>query len=204
MKIVGIPFELTTKHPESWSFDESTSTLNALALPHSDFYINPAGGESIDAESLSNATTLLGTPPSGDFQFISRINVGFKSLFDAGVLMIWIDETHWVKFCFEFSPAKKPMVVSVLTSGLSDDSNAFTVDGEEIWYRIARQGHVYALHSSFDGIAWELIRVFSLGLDTSHHLLGFEAQSPTGDGCAISFDQIQFKSERLIDFRDGS
>jgi regulation of enolase protein 1 (concanavalin A-like superfamily) len=118
--------------------------------------------------------------------------------------MIWINETHWVKFCFEFSPAKKPMVVSVVTSGLSDDSNAFTVDGEEIWYRIARQGHVYALHSSFDGITWELIRVFSLGLDTAHHLLGFEAQSPTGDGCSISFDQIQFKSERLVDFRDGS
>jgi hypothetical protein len=32
----------------------------------------------------------------------------------------------------------------------------------------------------------------------------FEAQSPTGDGCAVTFDQIAFSLERLAELRDGS
>ena len=35
-------------------------------------------------------------------------------------------------------------------------------------------------------------------------MIGFEAQSPTGDGCVVTFDRIRFSSKRLGDLRDGS
>jgi len=48
------------------------------------------------------------------------------------------------------------------------------------------------------------VRVFSLGRDVVDHQIGFEAQSPTGDGCTVTFDDIRFTQHRLADLRDGS
>ncbi len=49
-----------------------------------------------------------------------------------------------------------------------------------------------------------MIRVFLLDDETSRHRIGFEGQSPTGDGCSVTFDEIRFRPERLADLRDGS
>ena len=124
--------------------------------------------------------------------------------YDAGVVLVWIDARHWAKFCFELSPAAEPMVVSVVTRDVSDDANAFIVDDRSVWLRVARIDHVYAFHASTDGRAWRLIRVFTLGEALDGHTIGFEAQSPTGEGCVVTFDHIRFTSERLGDLRDGS
>jgi regulation of enolase protein 1 (concanavalin A-like superfamily) len=153
---------------------------------------------------MLNAATLLGVPPAGDFQFSARVSVDFRSHYDAGVLLLWIDEQHWGKFCFEFSPAAKPMVVSVVTRGVSDDANAFTVAERSVWLRVSRVDQVYAYHASTDGETWDLVRVFSLGEALGEHRPGFEAQSPTGDGCTVTFDDIRFTRQRLADLRNGS
>jgi regulation of enolase protein 1 (concanavalin A-like superfamily) len=94
-----------------------------------------------------NAATLLGDVTEGDFQLSARVTAGFASTFDAGVLLLWLDERRWAKLCFEFSPAGEP---------------------------------------------------------TSRDKIGFEGQSPTGDGCSVTFDEIRFLPERLADLRDGS
>lgn len=204
MQIEKLPFELETTGQANSEYNASQKELEVFALAHTDIYINPAGANSGDAESLMNAGTLLGTPPAGDFQFSAKITVDFKSQFDAGVLMIWVDESHWVKFCFEYSPDAAPMVVSVVTIDYSDDANSFTVDSNSIWYRISRRDNVYALHAALDGELWELIRVFTLGSPLQGHKIGFAAQSPTGDGCSIRFNEINFSQARLLELRDGS
>jgi regulation of enolase protein 1 (concanavalin A-like superfamily) len=97
------------------------------------------------------------------------------------------------------------MVVSVVTRNVSDDANAFVVPEPSIWLRISRLGHVYAFHASTDANLWRLIRVFTFDDDrVGDHQIGFEAQSPTGDGCTVTFDEICFSSDRLSDLRDGS
>jgi regulation of enolase protein 1 (concanavalin A-like superfamily) len=130
--------------------------------------------------------------------------VGFAATFDAGVLLLWLDERHWGKLCFEFSPAGEPMIVSVVCRGVADDANAFTVPGRSAWLRVSRVGRAYAYHASLDGEAWQMIRFFSLSDDMSGDRIGFEGQSPTGEGCAVTFDQIRFVPGRLADLRDGS
>jgi regulation of enolase protein 1 (concanavalin A-like superfamily) len=130
--------------------------------------------------------------------------VGFASTFDAGVLLLWLDERRWAKLCFEFSPAGEPMIVSVVCRGVSDDANAFVVPGRSVWLRVSRIDRAYAYHASLDGKAWQMIRVFILGDHTSGDKIGFEGQSPTGDGCAVTFDEIRFRPERLAGLRDAS
>jgi Protein of unknown function (DUF1349) len=69
---------------------------------------------------------------------------------------------------------------------------------------VSRVGLAHAHHASLDGKAWRMIRVFVLSDQTSRDRIGFEGQSPTGDGCGVTFDAIRFLPERLADPRDGS
>jgi regulation of enolase protein 1 (concanavalin A-like superfamily) len=203
-KLPALPFAVTASPPEVWRRDDTADAVVADAPAHTDFYINPGGPDSADAETILNAPSLLGSPPSGDFQLTARVSVDFRSQYDAGVLLLWADEKHWAKFCFEFSPASSPMVVSVVTREVSDDANAFTVDSNTVWLRLSRIDRAYAFHASTDGTTWQLIRFFHLGDDTGSHQIGFEGQSPTGEGCTVTFDRITFTTQRLAELRDGS
>jgi regulation of enolase protein 1 (concanavalin A-like superfamily) len=204
LDVPELPFPLHPSQPGVWRRDEPAGAVLAAAPAHTDLYLNPAGAESGDAESMLNAATLLGDPPAGDFQLSARVTVDFRTPYDAGVLLLWIDEQHWAKFCFEYSPAAEPMVVSVVTREVSDDANAFVVPERSVWLRVSRLGRVYAFHASVDGKTWTLVRVFSLGDAVTGHRIGFEAQSPTGDGCTVTFDDIRFTRQRLEELRDGS
>jgi uncharacterized protein len=204
LNVPGIRFPFSSSLNGAWKFDEQAGAVIATAAARTDIFIDPGASSPLDAESMLNAPTLLGVPPEGDFQFSARVTVNFESTFDAGVLLLWIDDRHWGKLCFEFSPAHEPMIVSVVTRGVSDDANAFVVSGRTVWLRVSRIDHAYAYHASTDGKRWRMIRFFRIGESSAGDKVGFEAQSPTGDGCAVTFDDIRFLPERLDDLRDGS
>jgi regulation of enolase protein 1 (concanavalin A-like superfamily) len=174
------------------------SAHRITAGPSTDLFIDPDTGE----RNL-NAPRLL-VPVRGSFQFSARVRAQFAATFDAGVLLVWIDEETWGKLCFERSPQGDPMVVSVVTRGVSDDANGFTVDGDTVWLRISHNGTTYAFHASTDGTRWQLIRHFRLSTTPSEMLIGFEAQSPTGVGCSADFDQVRFIPTALAELRDGT
>jgi uncharacterized protein len=204
LNVPGVPFPLAPSPAEAWRIDEPTGTVTATAAPHTDIFIDPGGPATLNAESMLNAAWLLGVPPAGDFQLSTRVTVDFAATYDAGVLLLWGDERRWGKLCFEFSPAGEPMIVSVVTRGVSDDANAFVVPGRTVWLRMSRVDHAYAYHASTDGKTWRMIRFFSIGDAPAGDHIGFEVQSPTGDGCAVTFEDIRFAPDRLTDLRDGS
>lgn len=210
LDVPELPGPVTASPDGAWSRDPATGVVTGEALPHSDLYVNPGGEGAGDAESLLNAATLLATPPAGDFRLVARVAAEHRSLFDAGVLLLWDDETHWAKLCLERSPAGAPMVVSVVTRGTSDDANAFVLDAAQVWLRISRVDGVYAFHAAAIGaesapdLTWQLVRVFSLGTDLAGHRVGLEVQSPTGDGCTVTFADVVVDEVRLADLRDGS
>ena len=203
-KIPEIPFELFSEQLDAWHYKPERGTLAARALPKSDFYRNPAGNYEDDANASLNALALTGVPVDPDFQFSSKIKVNFESDYDAGVLSIWSDSKTWAKFCFEYSPDKEFMVVSVVTQGASDDVNSFTVPDKHVWLRASRSGHLYAFHASTDGKIWKLIRAFTLGKDVSNHRIGFLVQAPVGEGCDVEFSEIKYLAQTLNALRDGS
>ena len=178
-------------------YEADDQALRIEAGPKTDIFIDPAG----DGTYL-NAPRLLGAPPAGDFQFSARVSVDFAADFDAGALLLWADEQRWAKLCFEYSPQGEPMIVSVVNRRSSDDANAFVVDGRTVWLRISRLGRAFAFHASTDGELWSFVRHFDLG--TEAMLIGFAAQSPVGEGCTATFDEIAFRTQRLPDLRDGS
>lgn len=173
---------------------DGSITLTAGA--RTDWFVDPGTGESkLDAEVHLE-------PVSGDFMLRARVAVDFAATFDAGVLAVWHDERTWAKLCFEYSPEGEPMVVSVVTRGVSDDANAAVVRENAVWLRIARIGAAFAFHYSTDGAWWHLVRHFALGGEGELQA-GILAQSPTGDGCTARFSAIALSDETLADIRSG-
>jgi regulation of enolase protein 1 (concanavalin A-like superfamily) len=180
--------------PVSWSHTGGTGLI-AVAGPRTDLFVDPGG-----STQTLNAPRLLGMP-TGDFTLTARVAVDFAADFDAGVLLLHADDRTWAKLCFEYSPQGEPMVVSVVTRGVSDDANAFVVDGREVWLRIARIGAAYVFHASTDGKFWQFVRHFALPGEPA---VGFVVQSPTGEGCTATFADVHFAAERLADLRGGA
>ena len=199
--VSGIPFSLSAS--QEWPWRIAADGLRVTAKEHSDLFADPSGDGQTAAESQMNAVTLLGDAPAGDFTFSARVRVGFGATFDAGVLLVWVDDRHWAKLCFELSPDREAMVVSVVTRAVSDDANGFVVTGEDVRLRVSRTGSVLAFHASTDGERWVFVRAFSLpGAEVAR--IGFEAQSPMGEGCEVEFTEIAFERRTLADLRDGS
>ena len=94
------------------------------------------------------------------------------------------------------------MVVSVVTRGESDDCNSMPVEGGAAWLRVSRLARAFAFHRSTDGEHWDMVRYFGLGNPESVEV-GFLAQSPTGDGCTATFEDVAFSREELADVRSG-
>jgi regulation of enolase protein 1 (concanavalin A-like superfamily) len=171
--------------------------ITIAAGPRTDLFVDPAGGSPV-----LNAPRLLGAT-GGDFLLSAHVRAELRATFDAGALMLHAGERTWAKLALERSPQGEAMIVSVVTRGVSDDANGPIVAGDGIWLRVARIGASCALHSSPDGQRWDLVRHFAL--DAGNGLAaGFLAQSPTGEGCTATFDDVRFETRTLVDLRDGS
>ena len=110
---------------------------------------------------------------------------------------------HRCKLCFEFSPEKRPTVVSVVTRGLSDDANGPVIKGTSVHLRVSKSGPLIAFHY-LDGSRWTLHRIFCLREPLAPMSVGFLAQAPTGPTCAAAFSGIEFSATSLRNPRDGS
>ena len=195
VQLNSLPMPFTwLRTPAVWNLEDG---LTIDAPPTSDWFIDPGG-----AVSVTNAPALLGRPPDDDFTLLARVHLDATATFDAGVLFVYADDTTWAKLCLERSPDGRMMIVSVVTRGTSDDCNSHTVDGNIAWLRASRFSSAFAFHASRDGKRWELVRHF--GLPTSDVQIGFEVQSPTGDGCRAIFADVAYANRQLTELRDGT
>jgi regulation of enolase protein 1 (concanavalin A-like superfamily) len=198
VRIRSVPLPLRwLERPRAWESGEDSLTISAG--PRCDLFVDPAGSTSAGPER----PPMLVCEPSGDFALSARVRVDFASTYDAGVLVVFRDDSCWAKLCFERSSQGEPTVVSVVNRRVSDDCNHFTVAGPEIWLRVARGGDCFAFHASTDGVLWQLVRYFAFD-DSAGMSVGFEAQSPTGEGCRASFDEIRYDAGRQTDLRSGA
>ncbi|MDX2937038.1 DUF1349 domain-containing protein [Streptomyces ipomoeae] len=199
--MTALPFELTARGPAGARWTTDGTTLEVVSAAKSDLFIDPTAAP---GEASADLTRLTGEV-TGPFQLIARVTVDFQDRFDAGVLVVWVDGTTWLKLCFEFSPAGRASVVSVVTRGVSDDANSWDVPGNTVYLRVSRMRHAFALHSSADGRTWQLVRVCSIGVPIDCPVeVGFLAQSPNGAGCRAVFEDVTFTTHELSDTRDGS
>lgn len=197
MELAPLPMALEWQvAPRDWAVGPD-GALRIVAGARTDLFADPAGGL-----ATLGAPRIVG-PVQGDFQLSARVRADLKATFDAGALVLHAADDTWVKLALERSLQGEAMIVSVVTRGLSDDANGRVVTDGSVWLRVARIGTACALHASGDGARWEFVRHFAL--DAPGGLAaGFLAQSPTGEGCTATFDDLRFVAEPLADLRDGS
>lgn len=201
IKLPGVPFSLVSEGRPSGHEPRPFSTgVELRAAPRADLFLDPGGFDvAPDAERFVASV-------SGDFQLSARVGVDFRSTFDSGVLIGYVDGSMWFKICAELDPDGVPRVVSVVTrDGASDDSNGAPLSEAGSYLRIARLGRAFALHASQTGESWGLVRYFALDVPEGRPIkIGLLAQSPTGEGTAARFEDVYYSTDRLHDVRDGS
>jgi regulation of enolase protein 1 (concanavalin A-like superfamily) len=188
-------FELAWTNPTA-SRQIDGDALHITAPAMTDLFTDPAGAV-VKADSQRAVFT-----PDPQCTLAAHVTVDFKATYDAGVLLFYADAEHWAKLCFELSPQGEPMIVSVVTNGASDDCNSVPLARHDIYLRITRLGRALAFHYSEDGQYWRLVRHFALR-NTDNLRIGFSSQSPTGAGCHVVFDQIQYRAAAIKDIRSG-
>ncbi|MEO1055756.1 MAG: DUF1349 domain-containing protein [Actinomycetota bacterium] len=186
-----------------WLGDEGLVTVSGDQLtmragPNSDWFNDPDSGTRLSSAPVFCAAV------TEDCQLSANVAVAFASAFDAGVLFVHQTDDDYAKLCFEQAPGGEHMVVSVVTRGVSDDANGPRIDGDTVRLRVSRFRDVIAFHWSTDATTWNLLRYFQLRDPSAQTVLGFLAQSPTGQGCTATFSDISYTSATPADIRDGS
>jgi hypothetical protein len=193
----SLPGRLSWRNrPREWQLDEN-GWLSITAAAKTDLFNDPAG-----SARIANSPCAFFTPPDPEFLLSARVSVEFASTFDAGVLQLRGSDESWAKLCFEFSPQREAMAVSVVTRGLSDDCNSALIEGGAVNLRIAHTPVTTSFHYSLDGGFWHLVRYFTLGRLAAPQA-GFSSQSPTGGGCRAVFSEISYRAGALKDIRGG-
>jgi regulation of enolase protein 1 (concanavalin A-like superfamily) len=131
--------------PLDWSYSPEKG-LSITAGAHTDRFIDPVG-----TYTKENAPCALFSPTDPDFLLSAKVSVAFGATYDAGALQISVADDLWAKLYFEYSPQRRPMVVSVVTRGVSDYCNSVEVEQPEIHLRVARTPQTLAFHYSHDG-----------------------------------------------------
>ena len=185
------------KKPKNWNF-ENEKNLKIEAVKKTDLFNDP--NRTI---KRNNSTKLLFNTEEDNFIFQAKVSVDFTNTFDAGVLMLYNDKKYWAKLCFEFSPEKRPTIVSVVNNKLSDDCNSTIIEGNEVYLRISKINNTFVFHYSMDKKYWHMIRYFTLN-KIEKLKTGFSVQSPVGNGCKASFSEFEFIVKKLNNIRNGS
>ncbi len=198
LTLKAIPYPIfSSNNPLNYEIT-SDSSLRLSAPAHTDLFISPDGGFKV------NSAPRLLFEPDSDFIFTSKIQLDFLSKWDAGVLLVYVDSTHFAKFCFEKDYTGQPRVVSVVCNETCDDCNGMPINDNYVYYRIigSKNGKAFTFYYSADAINWFLIRSFKL--DKIDKLrLGFCAQSPAGERCSVEFSKIKFENKKPEDFWKG-
>ena len=168
-----------------------------------DFFCNsgPIGEEGITPESLTNAPFYY-TEVSGDFVMRVKVSHDFKDTYDAASIMVLKNSTVWAKACLELTDFDTHAVVSVVTNQTSDDANGCNIDGNEVWFQLARSGNSFAFHYSLDGKRYDMMRFFSLPVDDIVKV-GLMAQSPIGKGGERIYQNYTLELRSVKNIRSG-
>ncbi|MDN3655304.1 DUF1349 domain-containing protein [Ferruginibacter paludis] len=191
IRIKSIPYPLKWENePKKYSTDKNGIIITASEK--TDMFRDPNVAYNTD-----NAPKLLFTADS-NFVITASIEHNFSNKWDGGAIVLKQDSLNWVKFCFERDYTGARRVVSVVTKSISDDCNSVEINGNKVFYKVAKAGNVITLYYSISGTKWFLVRHFQF--DTTKPLqVGFLAQSPVGKNCKVKFQNITYTIKKIKD-----
>jgi uncharacterized protein len=195
-EIDGIPGTLSWHNQPAAYHVEGRSALTISSGPKTDWFVDPFD------ETMAPSAPILSFVPGDTFVFSAKVQVVFRTKWDAGALMLWADDHHWAKLSFELSPEGRPTMVTVVTSGVSDDCNSVPLPGDSVYLQIARTKSTYVFYYSTHGTSWNILRTFRL--ETQDKVsVGFESQSPAGTGSRAVFSEIRYSPKKIANIYTG-
>jgi regulation of enolase protein 1 (concanavalin A-like superfamily) len=196
LSLKGLPGELTWRNTPVASYIEDGDKLSISSGKKTDWFVDPFDG------TVAKTAPILWFIPAGDYVLSTKAEVEFHTKWDAGALMLWGDDHHWAKLSFEMSPEGQPTMVTVVTRGVSDDCNSIPISGNAVYLQIAKSGIAYVFYASTNGRDWKILRTFSM--DTRSPLsVGFESQSPAGEGSKAVFSEINYAAKKIANVYSG-
>ncbi|MFB9991750.1 DUF1349 domain-containing protein [Deinococcus oregonensis] len=146
----------------------------------------------------SNGHALLQTAPS-EFTACVRVCGDYLQLYDQAGLMVWADETHWLKAGVEYvgqGGNQRQQWSAVLTRDFSDWSVMPAGAHAAVWFRVIRRADTLIVHARPDSresapapTAWTLLRLAYFP-PTLPVRVGVMACSPQRAGFQATFDQF--------------
>jgi hypothetical protein len=191
IRLKGIPYGLYWENKPQ-NFRISKDSLIVDSGPKTDMFRDPNVTYNTD-----NAPKLL-FRPDDNFVLTANIHHRFANKWDGGALVLKSDSLQWIKFCFEKDYTGARRAVSVATNHISDDANHIAFTGNQAWFKIAKADNVITLYTSADGKKWLLVRHLQFN-PTQPPMVGFLAQSPTGENCKVVFSKLQYRAVKIKD-----
>jgi hypothetical protein len=157
-----------------------------------------------DGKLSSNTAPVLLTEVDNKkpFTLTARITPTFVETYDAGALYIWVKDDLWLKMAMEMDERHLTRMVTVRTTGTSDDNNHDVVTAKTVYMKISSDTQTVGFYYSLDGNSWQLIRLFKNDYP-DRIWLGISAQSPLGNGTSAMFEDVSLTSTNITDFRRG-
>ncbi len=193
----GITFSLALNEAEkNVKVDGGRLTLSSPAKR--DNFRDPDG-------KLSNNTApmlLSEVDNSKPFTFSAKVTPSFQDTYDAGALYIWVRDDLWLKMAMERDERARTRLVSVRTTGTSDDNNHDVVTAKSVYMKISSDTKTVGFYYSLDNEEWQLIRLFKNEYPEKIWL-GVSSQSPVGNGNSSTFENVALTQRSIADFRLG-
>lgn len=137
------------------------------------------------------------------FTLTAKITPTFLATYDAGALYIWVKDDLWLKLAMEMDERHKTRMVTVRTTGTSDDNDHEVVTAKSVFMKISSDTKVVGFYYSLDGKTWQLIRVFKNAYPSTIWV-GVSTQSPAGKGTTAVFEDLSLTKQSITNFRLGN
>lgn len=188
IEIKGIPgFLEWVVEPDS--FNIQNGTISISAGPNTNMFYAPHGNFNV-----SNMPKLL-FKPDDNFTFSAKAYTQHKTKWEAAMLVVYINESYWAKFCFENESLSKNRMVTVVNNEISDDAYSDYVIGDSVYMMIRKEDKQITFSYSGDGKNWIDIRYFRLNSEDTLKI-GFASQSPIGTGLTSIFSDIKYTQDK--------
>lgn len=176
--------------PANWRVDTVACCLRLKPDAATDFWQRTHYGFEADNGHF------LKLEATDDFTLTTKVTSRPVHQYDQAGLMVRISPGCWLKTSVEFEPDGASRLGAVVTNGQYSDwsTQPLASDIHMVWYRIRAQANDCIVESSFDGQAWEQIRLARLLERPSVESVscGLYACSPKGAGYEAEFAFLSF------------
>lgn len=186
------PFQIEYANSHKWVDD----TLSIDAGPHSNLFITH------DKKFSVTHIPMFYAEPGSDFMLQAKVETNHLKNWDAGVIMVYVNESYWAKLCFEKTVEGPNRIVSVVNNIVSDDCNSDIIEGDSVFLRVVKLGKSFRFSFSTDGKNWYTTRYFTLNEQNSLKA-GLASQSPAGEHCLSKFSDIKFATTEIREYWDN-